>query len=79
MREEYKCNLFFFNGLLQRKQECAVPSGVTAEERIMLTEERREGENENLSAVCKSPLNSSEAKDAKARALTPSLGSQTGG
>lgn len=45
----------------------------------MLTEERREGENENLLGVCKSPLNSSEAKDAMARALTPSLGSQTGG
>lgn len=51
---------------------------MTAEEKIMLTEERREGENEN-SAVCKSPLNSSEAKDAMARALTPLLGSQTGG
>lgn len=66
-------------GISKRKQECAVPSRGTAEERIMLTEERREGENENLSAVCKSPLNSSEAKDAMARALPPSLGSQTGG
>lgn len=66
-------------GILKRKQECAVPSRVTAEEKIMLTEERRKGENENLSAACKSPLNSSEAKDAIARALTPSLGSQTWG
>lgn len=38
---------------------------------MKLSEERREGVNENLLAACKSPLDSPEAIDDFARPLTP--------